>query len=214
MNLITSIRNIYGHGVVKQLREWEKLAKSRARHRCSLVFSLRCKQEHLTPKFLRLRTALKRTKNTQQILDTTSRKLLKENINILTNKIKHLQTKEEEARTRFEDSVRENIAAEQPLPSPVGAERPSPWEVIDLTRKWIERRKEAEHARCTKRQVNKLERLKNEKIGKNTVNSSQNHDDKWVKNLSKYQLSDVERNVLSRGLKFAKTPENPQLMTT
>ena len=153
MNLFSTIRSRYGHGVVQLLRKWENLAKRKTRNRCSLVFSLRCKEEHITPKYLRLKTALKHTKKTQQILDKTSRKLLQENISMLTYQIKLLSGQEESAKLEFERSVKENIAAEQAFID----------DVLDRSRKFVLDRKEQEFTRATKRQVNKLEKLKMEK---------------------------------------------------
>ena len=186
--------------MVQLLRKWENLAVRKTRNRCSLVFSLRCKEEHITPKYLRLKTALKHTKRTQQILDKTSRKLLQENIGMLTNQIKALGSQEEAAKEIFECSVRANPTAEQAFID----------EVLEKSRKFVFNRKEKEHAHASERQVNKLDRLKkekNDKYNKNRTNTNAEQQQKWVRNLSHYNLSETEQRVLAKGLKFAITPD-------
>ena len=91
MNLITQIRGLYGDPVVKSIRSWEKQEKKLAKLNNHLVFSLRCKKEDITPKFLRIKAPSNLIRNTKNkdIIKNAEKKLLRENIRQVTNKIYH-----------------------------------------------------------------------------------------------------------------------------
>ena len=116
---------------------------------------------------------------------------------MLTNKIKDLEIKEREAKAEFESSI---STAEQPTPTDLVL-------LLEKVNNFVMTRKENEFARMRTRQVNKLEKLILEKNSRNQQTSCPEHQEKWVRNLSKYSLSDAERSVLAKGLKFAITPE-------
>ena len=55
MNIFTNIRRDYGQNTVRRIRELESYEKKIARHRNHRVFSLRCRDENVTPPSLKLR---------------------------------------------------------------------------------------------------------------------------------------------------------------
>ena len=167
MNLISSIRSSYGHGVVK-FQEMGKLGqKSNQESLFSCILPPLQTGKPYTPKFLRIKTALRQTKKTQQIMENTSRKLLQENIRQLTNKIKSLVSEEEQARSEFEAAIRRNPAAEQPLSN-------EECEVLKSSRTFVGNRKEKEYACASERQKKKLESWNLNKLAKIRRNVAQN----------------------------------------
>ena len=90
MNLFTNIRTKYGQDTVKDIRRTEALEKKLARNRNHLVFSLRCKEEGLTPASLNLKCPI-RTQKAQDIISKAKRGLLCERIRVCVGTIKGLR---------------------------------------------------------------------------------------------------------------------------
>ena len=56
MHLFNNIRSEYGQNVVKQVHGLENTQKKLSRYRNHLVFTLRCRDESITPPSLKLRS--------------------------------------------------------------------------------------------------------------------------------------------------------------
>ena len=189
MNLIYQIRRGYGQGVVQSYRKWEESTKKLARHRNALVFSLRCKTERVTPNFLKLSSNLK-TRNASKILQSTERKLVRENIRIETNRINKLKTQVEEAKASFLDAVGHDD------------------EISTTAVVKVNKLGESTHAQSKRKLMAKVEKLvnKRDKNDPSKVDLSGKQLKIWVKNLSKYKLNKEQESVLAKGLNFAITP--------
>ena len=189
MNLINQIRCEYGQGAVQSYRQWERSSEKLARHRNSLVYSLRCKDEGVTPSFAKLKTNLK-TKNAVDIIKSAEKKLLRENIRIQSNKIQRIKQQVTTSKDEFINLVRCDDISKQ------------------ATEK-INRKSEFAHAQSKRTQMKKLEKLCEirDKSHPSKLDLSGTQLKVWVKNLSKYKLTNDQEKVLAKGLNFAISPD-------
>ena len=79
MNLYNNIRQSYGQGTVKHLRDLENCEKKIQRHRNHLGYSLRCRDQNLTPSSLKLRCPIN-TNKAREIIKRAEKGLIRERI--------------------------------------------------------------------------------------------------------------------------------------
>ncbi|XP_072046530.1 uncharacterized protein [Amphiura filiformis] len=199
MNLFKDLRENYGRNAVKDLRLLENTERKISRFRCHRVFSLRAKHSGLIPTSLKLNCPIN-TKRARDIVNKAEKALLNERIRVVTNKIKTLE----------EDKIRANASLNA---------RDINKDLSREISRHVENSRESEFQHVRARQTRKLKELakKHEKSTSNDVNKSNSHADldlsgtqlkRWVKNLSKYKLSDAQNSVLARGLGYAVSPDN------
>ncbi|XP_072025296.1 uncharacterized protein [Amphiura filiformis] len=191
MNLFSDLRTTYGQESVKQLRDLEGVGKKIARHRNHLVFNLRCKELHITPRSLQLKCPINTVK-AREIVDKAKQQLVRERIRLINNKLESL--KEEKSRVESDLFSR--------LPS----------NLVDHVTDHVNRKSESEFCKTKCRHTQKLERLQQRYQAKKRRNTPDNVElggeqlKKWVVNLSKKELTKPQESVLVKGLNFAPSP--------
>ena len=90
MKLFGDIRKEYGQNTVKSVRSLENLERRISRHRNSVIFSLRCRDEGIIPPSLRIKCPIK-SKRAQDIVDKARKELLRERIRVTNNNLKDLE---------------------------------------------------------------------------------------------------------------------------
>ncbi|XP_072033096.1 uncharacterized protein [Amphiura filiformis] len=193
MNLFNHVRQSYGQSTVKHLRDLENCEKKIQRHRNHLVYSLRCRDQKLTPPSLKLRCPVN-TNKAKDIIKRAEKGLIRERIRVVNNKIKNLKAKKDQ----LKDDVNNEIPAES-----------------DLGQK-IERHlatvSETTYQDTKRRHLQKLEILtkkaaaNNKKFHDSAIDLSGSQLKKWVVNLSKYKLNAAQTSVLTKGLNYAISP--------
>ncbi|XP_072041057.1 uncharacterized protein [Amphiura filiformis] len=195
MNLFNHVRQSYGQSTVKQLRDLENCEKKVQRHRNHLVYSLRCRDQKLTPSSLKLRCPLN-TNKAKEIIKRAEKGLIRERIRVVNYKVKNLKDKK--------DQLKEDVNNIIPAKSELGQR--------------IERHlttvAETTYQDTKRHHLQKLEILSEKAAARNKKSLASNIDlsgsqlKKWVINLSKYKLNPAQTSVLSKGLNFAiSTPE-------
>ena len=183
MNLFTILREYHGQECVKEFRTIEQLHRKLARFRNHLRFNLRCRDEQVVPASLRIKNPIP-TRNADQIVRRARDALVRERIRCTANQLNLTEGRLVEKQRAFKECY------------PVDSE------TEEIAKQHLECAYEREFRIAKLRQVNKLQ----------TLTSTQKEDshsdarDKWVCNLSKRELTDMEKSVLSRGLNFATTP--------
>jgi hypothetical protein len=163
----------------------EKFEHKLARHKNHLVFSLRCKDEGLTPPSLRLKCPIN-TQNDKSIIEKAQKGLLRERIRVVNNRI-----------NRFNE---EKAAAKQVLFEKLPEETQKH---VDLH---MASAHEKEHSKSKYRQQKKLSQLILKK-GQSEPDLSGTQLKRWVVNISKYALDNNSEQILAKGLNFAPSPE-------
>ncbi|XP_072048287.1 uncharacterized protein [Amphiura filiformis] len=199
MNLFKDLRENYGRNAVRDLRSLENTERKISRFRCHRVYSLRAKHSGLIPTSLKLKCPIN-TKRARDIVNKAEKALLNERIRVVTNKIKTLEDEKIRANANLNaHNINKDLSRE--------------------ISRHVENSRESEFQHVRARQTRKLKELavKQEKSTTNNVNKN-NSDAKldlsgtqlkrWVKNLSKYKLSDAQNSVLARGLGYAVSPDN------
>ena len=108
MNLFKNIRSLYGPEVVKKVRTAESLEKKVARYQNHRVYSLRCKDEELTPPSLKLKRPVN-TKRGHEIIKKVERNLLQERISNITKKLDNIAEEKERKTAEIFSQVNDNI---------------------------------------------------------------------------------------------------------
>ena len=85
MNLYQTIRNNYGQSTVKILRNCDNIEKRISSFRNHRVFTLRCRDQSLTPPSLRLKCNIN-SDNARNIIRNAEKQLVKERIRVIGNK--------------------------------------------------------------------------------------------------------------------------------
>ena len=75
MNLFNHIQELNGQSTVKDLRAYEKCEKKMQRYRNDLFYSLRCRDQGLTPPSLKLRCPVN-SKKVKEIIQRTEKGLI------------------------------------------------------------------------------------------------------------------------------------------
>ena len=195
MKLFTELRTKYGQATVKTIRDYENNVRKISRHRNHLVFSLRCRDEGLTPPSLQLKCPIN-TSKARDIIQKAKRDLLRERIRVINNKLGNLKSVSEKYDQKLKSSL--------------------PVSVLDNVTQHIAKSREKEFQKTKCRHVNKLDRLVKKQAEKNArYNGNNRHAGlpdlsgeqlkKWVVNLSKYKLNKTENEVLALGLNFCPT---------
>ncbi|XP_072020328.1 uncharacterized protein [Amphiura filiformis] len=193
MNLFNHVRQSYGQSTVKHLRDLENCEKKIQRHRNHLVYSLRCRDQKLTPPSLKLRCPVN-TNKAKDIIKRAEKGLIRERIRVVNNKIKNLKAKK--------DQLKDDVNNEIPAESDIGQK--------------IERHlatvSETTYQDTKRRHLQKLEILtkkaaaNNKKFHDSAIDLSGSQLKKWVVNLSKYKLNAAQTSVLTKGLNYAISP--------
>ena len=157
------------------------------RYRNHRVYTLRCKDEHLTPPSLRLKRPIN-TKRGHDVIKRAEKHLVQARIHEITNKLSNItrekQKQKEEIFRQVNDDTRDTLD------------------------QMFERAHDREYMQSKARQKQKLQRLLQKKPDREThMDLSGTQLKKWVINLSKRELSKAETTVLARGLNFAVTPD-------
>ena len=84
MNLFNNLRSVYGPELVKKVRSTENLEKKVGRYQNHRVYTLRYKDEQLTPPSLRLKRPVN-TKRGHDIIKRAEKHLVQERIHEITN---------------------------------------------------------------------------------------------------------------------------------
>ena len=163
------------------------------------MFTLRAKDSGLIPPSLRLKCPIN-TKSAKTIVQKAEKALLRERIRVISNRIKNLETEKSHVK---EDLNSRGISD-------------------DLHRqisRHVENSRESEFQNVRSRQTRKLKNLVDKQqhsvsFNGNVRNVTSEPDlsgtqlKRWVKNLSKYKLSDAQTKVLSHGLGYAVSPDS------
>ena len=88
MNLFKHLRESHGQQCIKEFRYLECLQRKRARLRNHLRFSLRCRDENITPSSLNMKIPIP-TSNARRIVEKARKALINERIRCTTNKIRN-----------------------------------------------------------------------------------------------------------------------------
>ncbi|XP_060756880.1 uncharacterized protein LOC132867932 [Neoarius graeffei] len=196
-NLHRHVSTHFGMRTLRLVREYEKCSRKLADYRNHLRFNLRCRQSNIIPTSLRLFSTVKGHR-AEIILQKAQKRLLKERVRQVHFTIDALQNK---TKLRFEELT-------ALLPSEV-LER-----VSDLT----EKAQLSQHTKGKERQMHKFQKLLSKTTSsgktegltwrrKSDQATQPDIEEKWVKNLSDRVLTQPERDVLSKGLNFAVSPE-------
>ena len=92
MNLFPVLREDYGKGTVKTLRECENIERKTSSYRNHRVFTLRCRDKGLTPPSLRLKCPIN-TQRAREIVRKAEKELLRERLRVINNKLEQLDRK-------------------------------------------------------------------------------------------------------------------------
>ncbi|CAF94542.1 unnamed protein product [Tetraodon nigroviridis] len=195
-NLHRHLASQFGKDTLRLVRELEKTAKKLADFKNHLRFNLRCRQQKITPTCLRIRSTV-RGHRAQTLLQRTEKQLLNERIRQTHFTIDTLETKLDQNRDRLSTLL--------------------PSEIMEEVTKLVARTQSLQHTKVKERQTQKFNKLQSKHTRNQTKTfgwSGQQEDstpepqrEKWVRNLSNRELTITEKDLLSRGLNFAVTPE-------
>ena len=196
MNLYQTIRTNYGQSTVKILRNCDKIERKISSFRNHRVFTLRCRDQSLTPPSLRLKCNIN-TDNARKIIRNAEKQLVRERIRVIGNKLDFLQRK----RSKINDDLNS---------------RGLPDDVNKSITEHLAQSREKTFQDVRSRQIRKYDRLveKQSKKASNRLNRCDTIDltgsqlKKWVVNLSKFKVNNSQTKVLSRGLNFAVSPDD------
>ena len=149
MNLHQFIRRDYGQNAVIELRNKENIEKKISRFRNHRVFTLRCKDQGLTPPSLRLKCPIN-THNARQIVQRAEKQLLRERIRVINHKLT--------------DFNLQNTKGESDLIS-----RDYPNNVQQRISRHLEKSRETEFQNVRARQQKKLDRDKTKTVIKQNI---------------------------------------------
>ena len=187
MNLFKNIRSVYGPEVVKKVRAVESLEKKVGRYQNHRVYSLRCKDEEVTPPSLKLKRPVN-TRRGHEIIKKAERSLLQERIGNITRKLDNITEEKERKTSEIFSQVSDNIK-----------------ETLEQV---FQHAHDTEYTQSKARQKQKLSRLIQKKDNTEIdVDLGGTQLKKWVINLSKRDLSKAETTVLAKGLNFAVSPD-------
>ncbi|XP_039871211.1 uncharacterized protein LOC120723669 [Simochromis diagramma] len=191
----------FGKDCLKLVCQYEQTACKMADYRNHLRFSLRCRQNRITPKSLQMSSSVKGFRATK-ILQKARHQLLNERVRQTNFTIDMLKSQEERIRQRLTMLLDENTLKK----------------VFDFT----EKVRLAQHKKSNTRQQGKFDLLvvcRKPPQNMESVLSGQKRQgcdtedaDKWVKNLSDRQFTQTEKNILAKGLNFAVTPRQIPLV--
>ena len=187
----------YGDQTLQKVRRYEQLSISRAKFKSHLHFNLHCKHHNVIPKSLKMKSPVD-NEQARHLLRKTERALLNIRITDTIQKQKQINNEclnvENELKGRLPNTVFNTLKARN-----------------------CERAKKA-FEKSSESQKNKFRILTHQNTRQQTITINANEQEqehqtttqikeKWVKNLSKRELSDTERNVLSKGAGFAVVPK-------
>ncbi len=199
MNLFQVLRRSYGQGTVKLLRNCENIEKKTSCFRNHRVFTLRCRDQGLTPPSLRLKCPIN-TQKARDIIKKAEKDLLRERIRVINNKIDYLDRKKSEL-NRDLNSRDFPSDTKQSIVQHLAKTREKTFQDVRARqqRKYDRLVEKSEHSRTDKTDS----RDRNKELD---LSGSQLK--KWVVNLSRYKVTSAQEKALSRGLNFAVAPEN------
>jgi hypothetical protein len=166
------------------LRLMEKMTEKLARWKNNKHFNLRCVRCNVVPKCLHLKPPIKGT-SAKNLIQKTERRLL----NIAIAQCQYTIRKLEDIKQETLENLRSQVSSE----------------TMDAILKHVTSVHEREFATAKDRQCRKFMAIKS-KATEEQVSSSIDTN-RWVLNLSKHQISEEEKNLLSKGLNFAVTPQ-------
>ena len=92
MNLYQTIRTNYGQSTIKTLTNCDKIERKISHFRNHRVFTLRCRDQSLTPPSLRLKCNTN-SDNARKIIRNAEKQLVRERIRVIGKKLDFLQRK-------------------------------------------------------------------------------------------------------------------------
>ena len=166
MNLFSNIRLELGQIGVRTVRNWEDSEIKLAKYRNHLKFNLRCKQEDVFPASLNIACPIKTAKG-QEIIHRAKQALLRERINIVSNKIHTLQSNVQFCESEARETLPQRYLGQ----------------VVTL----VEKSREQSYQETKCRQIEKLSKLKERRriYNDKNIDLSAPWLKKWVVNLSK-----------------------------
>ena len=108
MNIFTNIRRDYGQNTVRRIRELESYEKKIARHRNHRVFSLRCRDENVTPPSLKLSCGIK-TQKARDFIKKAEKDLMRERIRLINNKLGGLENQKVRITREVNEQLPSNV---------------------------------------------------------------------------------------------------------
>ena len=163
------------------------------------VFTLRCRDKGLTPPSLRLKCPIN-TQKARDIVKKAEKELLRERIRVIGNKLEHLDREKAQLNADlnsrgFQDDVKtaviEHLAKSR-----------------EKTFQDVRARQQVKYDRLEEKQRRKEGNKTISASNTGTVDLSGSQLKRWVVNLSKYNVTDVQNKALSHGLNFAVSPDN------
>ena len=182
-NIHSLIWRQHGRDVIKRLRKLEKISEKLARWRNHRHYNIRCVHSNVTPKCFHLKSPVKGD-SANRLLRRTEKKLLQ--IAIFQCNYTIVKLEEEKQSILIE-------IARQTSPS-----------VKDAILKHIDDIYEREFTDTKDKQLEKFKQLTS-KVQQDTTHTI--NKERWVINLSKKEITETEKTILSRGLNFAVTPQ-------
>ena len=180
-NIRRNISHLYGEEMNQHTRNLEKLRSKKSRLLCDLAFLRRCRDQNITPTCCRLSFHTK-TSKMQQILDRTSKTLLRELIHNTRKNLSFMDTQLYALHLRLSTEI-----------------HPTLWTKIDTLAHF---RAENDAEIRTQWQKDKINRLHAKSTHKEAAGSLQN----VVHNLSHKTLSEPAQTALAKGFNFAIAP--------
>ena len=110
-NFHQKLREDYGFGILKDVRDYEKTVRKEARFRNHLHFSLHCKHHDVTPISLKLKSTA-RGKQADRILRRAEKNLLNVRISDIVHKLSLLEAEAVAARAPMRDELRADMFTE------------------------------------------------------------------------------------------------------
>ncbi|XP_023821902.1 uncharacterized protein LOC111949272, partial [Oryzias latipes] len=186
----------FGKDTLQLVRELEKTARKLADYKNHLRLNMRCRQSNVIPKSLQMGKGVKGHR-AENIMHRARTQLLKDRIRQTYFIINNLEGKMKNLQDNLATTVTEEVLEK----------------IVGFTRT----AQLAQHHKSKQRQIKKFQILTNQQqILKDRLNRENrgNHTkagidrDRWIKNISDRELTQTEKEVLSKGLNFSVTPNH------
>ena len=190
----------YGLETAKKVGNLTKLSEKIGKFKSHLRFNLHCKHNDVIPHYARIRTNMSDPK-ARLIIHKAERALLNNEISRIVAKKSSLMSEFQTTKTELETVIDEagfNNLLET---------------LQDIENKEFEKTRDIQKDKFNRLTTNKTHTETNATNNYRPEPEDQpseettNNIDKWVKNVSSIELSDVQKSLLSRGANFAVTPE-------
>ena len=182
-NIFSLIKVQYGASILAKVRRLERLRIKFGKYSNHLRFSLRCLHSDLLPNDLRLKCKV-HTQRAKNIIQRASKQLLQERIRLNHNKRVNLKKEIEQG-----DAALKNILSQEH------------YDNVKLIHDSTQTR---EMNTSKERQLNKFNRLVSRKDNQTRTGDIVDKD-RWIINLSDKQLSESQKSLLEKGMKFSIT---------